>query len=307
MTSAGSGRRPGGWMVAHAAPRGLPGGRAAYHRRMRQHATTRPEADAPVVAIDAGNSAAKIAPVGAGRVGPVLRLPGPPPDPVALAARIVEVGGPAARVALVSVVPAWTDAVRAACAHAGLSLLVAARETIPLPCALPVTARPGADRLLAAWAARELAGSPVIVADLGTATTVDLVGPDGDFRGGAILPGAGLALGALARAAALLPEVPLAAPERAAGRGTEEAIRAGVLLGQIGAIREIAARQTAELGLRERLPLIATGGITALPWVAELLAAPAGPGLGPVADRVEPELLLRALGALAAAQQPVAA
>ncbi len=294
-------------MVAHAAQRGLPRGGAPYHRRMRQHATVRTEAEGPVVAIDAGNSAAKLAPVIAGRVGPVVRLPGPPPDPVALAARISGIGGPVARVALVSVVPAWTEAVREACDHAGLSLLIATRETIPLPSALPVAARPGADRLLAAWAARELAGSPVIVADLGTATTVDLVGPDGDFRGGAILPGAGLALAALARAAALLPEVPLAAPERAAGRGTEEAIRAGVLLGQIGAIREIAARQAAELGLTERPHLIATGGITALPWMAELLTAPAGPGLGPVADRVEPELLLRALGALVAAQQPVAA
>ena len=86
----------------------------------------------------------------------------------------------------VSVVDRWTDRLEMAADDVGLPLVVAGASTIPLATSLLRPERAGSDRLLAAWAAVSIHGAPVIVVDLGTATTVDLVDGDGFFqpRGG---------------------------------------------------------------------------------------------------------------------------
>ena len=93
----------------------------------------------------------------------------------------------------VSVVDRWTARLERAAEALGLPLTVATADRIPLLTALPRPDLTGPDRLLAAWTASVLHGQPVIVVDLGTATTVDAVDADGFFLGGAILPGLGLA------------------------------------------------------------------------------------------------------------------
>jgi pantothenate kinase type III len=252
--------------------------------------------------VDAGNSGVKLAAVVDGAPGPADRLATAARPPVeALRVRLLALdpGRQAAVVVLVSVVPAWTDLVRAVAASAGLPLLVADARTIPIAVRLPDPSRVGADRLLAAWgAARD--GAPAIVIDLGTATTVDAVDAGGAFLGGAIMPGIGLALGSLARGTALLPDISLSPPERAIGRDTAEAIRSGVVLGHLGALRELVARMRRELGRDgDRARIVATGGLTATAWVGKALVE-AGPGSGrAIADRVDAELVLRALDALA--------
>ncbi len=190
-------------------------------------------------------------------------------------------------IALVSVVPAWTARVRELAATHGRELLEADPATIPMGVRLARPDRVGADRLLGAWTARELVGAPVVVVDVGTATTLDVVDGSGDFVGGAILPGPALALRSLGGGTALLPEVPLAAPVRIIGRDTAEAIQAGVVGGQVAAIEGLLARITDELG-GTRPRVVLTGG-------------DAG-ALGPVdwADRVDPLLLFRGLGMLMA-------
>lgn len=256
------------------------------------------------VAIDAGNGSLKLASVVDGRVGPVERIPTTPsPDPLMLAERIAELafnGPPDPRVALVSVVPAMTEIVREAARVIGAHLLVADSLTIPLPIHLPHPGRVGGDRLLAAWGARLHHGSPLIVVDLGTATTVDVVDASGAFVGGAILPGMELGLGGLAGGTAQLPDVRLAMPRTAIGTDTIAAIRSGVVLGHLGAIREVVARAVAELQPDGPRPtVVATGGVTLSAWARDALLLPAGPGLPPIADAVDPELLLRSLGMLA--------
>jgi type III pantothenate kinase len=107
----------------------------------------------------------------------------------------------------------------------------------------------GADRFAAALGARSLhPGKALVVATCGTATTVDAVSASGEFVGGMILPGLGLMLASLARGTAQLPEASAeaeAAPLFA--DNTLDAIRAGCISAQAGAIERACAALPAEL------------------------------------------------------------
>jgi len=265
------------------------------------------------VAIDAGNGSLKLASVVDGRVGPVERIPtSPAPDVLLLAERIAELvfsGPPDEPVALVSVVPTMTELVRDAARVIGAPLLIADAATIPIPMSIDVAhrGRVGADRLLGAWGATLHHGAPLIVVDLGTATTIDVVDASGAFAGGAILPGMELGLVSLARRTALLPEVRLRMPDAAIGHDTAAAIRSGVVLGHLGAVREVVARIAAELLPKGGRPtVVATGGVTLAAWARDALLLPAGSGLPAIVDAVDPELLLRSLAMLATHRAAVA-
>ena len=119
----------------------------------------------------------------------------------------------------------------------------------------------GPDRLANCAAAHALAGGSCIVCDLGTATTVDAVGAGGEFLGGAIAPGAALAMHALAAAAERLADVELRAPDTAIGRDTDAAMRSGAVLGHAGLVDGLVERFREELGAD--LPALATGGLAA--------------------------------------------
>lgn len=274
---------------------------------MAPHPTPRTAAGA-LLAIDAGNSAAKVVRVDDGVPGAIRRLPGSPPAAAALAAVLAEIAPSGVPIVLVSVVPAWTEAVGAAARLGARPLLVAGPATIPLPLRTAPGAATGPDRLLAAWAASLRAGTPVLVADLGTATTLEAVGPDGSYRGGAILPGIALGAAALATGTALLPEVAPDAPATAIGTETAGALRSGLVLGHAGALRELALRFAAELVPDGPVPpLVCTGGASARDAVAALLAQPGVPGLAPLDVRVVPDLLLDGLVRLAGVALPAAA
>lgn len=108
----------------------------------------------------------------------------------------------------------------------------------------------GIDRVLNALAAGRLYPKrSVIIADSGTATTVDLISKTGDFLGGTIFPGLRLSAYALHDYTARLPMIDVDAEHphdpRLPGRNTEEAIRSGLYWGQLGAIREIIDRLSA--------------------------------------------------------------
>ena len=137
----------------------------------------------------------------------------------------------------------------------------------------------GADRIVNAAAAHHLYGGPVIVTDLGTATTFDTVSKEGDYLGGAIAPGIITAAEALFTQAAMLPRVELTRPKRAIGTNTIAAMQSGIIFGYVGLIEGIVARIQQELG--EKAKVVATGG------VAELIAKETA-----VIDVVNPDLTL---------------
>jgi len=119
----------------------------------------------------------------------------------------------------------------------------------------------GADRLVAAIAAREQWGAPVIIMDCGTATTFDVVSPDGRYAGGLIVPGMEISLAALCKHAARLPEVSIAPVETLIGRDTVSSMQAGSYWAAVDGLRGIIHRLQA-LPLYAQAPLIATGGLS---------------------------------------------
>ncbi len=125
----------------------------------------------------------------------------------------------------------------------------------------------GADRIVNSVAAFHRYGGPCIVVDLGTATTLDVVGADGAYLGGAIAPGMGIAADALYRVAARLYPVELVAPRTVIGKNTVACMQAGIVLGYVGLVEGLVARMQAELdaaGYATPVPVIATGGLCAL-------------------------------------------
>ena len=135
-------------------------------------------------------------------------------------------------------------------------------------CALPVDVRVdegtgvGPDRLVNTVAGYDLFGGDLILVDFGTATTFDVVDADGAYVGGAIAPGVNLSLQALHQAAAALPHVDIAKPQRVVGTNTVACMQSGVFWGYVGLVREICNRIKAE---RARpMKVIATGGLAPL-------------------------------------------
>lgn len=161
---------------------------------------------------------------------------------------------------LCSVVPAltrpWAEALRGATGRLPVELTA---KNAGLPVLVPDPMSVGPDRLANAFAASKLYGTPAIVVDLGTATTLDCVSKAGAYVGGAIAPGVVTASEELFRRAARLSRVDLRRPERALGRTTEEALRVGVLWGNAGLVDALVRRVRAELGGKPKV--IATGGL----------------------------------------------
>jgi type III pantothenate kinase len=141
----------------------------------------------------------------------------------------------------------------------------------------------GADRVVDVVAALKLHGPPpLIIVDLGTATVFDAVSAEGDYLGGAIAPGIGIAAQALYERTAKLYRVELEHPKAAIGKNTVNAIQSGIMLGYVALVEGMVARFQKELGGSARV--IGTGG-----W-AKLIAAGTS-----VFDRVDTSLTLSGL------------
>jgi type III pantothenate kinase len=137
----------------------------------------------------------------------------------------------------------------------------------------------GCDRIVNAAASHHLYGGPLIIVDMGTATTFDVVSKEGDYLGGAIAPGITTAAEALFMRAAVLPRVELTRPKRAIGTNTITAMQSGIIFGYVGLVEGVVSRLQQELG--EKAKVIATGGC------AELIAKET-----PVIDVVDLNLTL---------------
>ncbi|HEY0522299.1 MAG TPA: type III pantothenate kinase [Stellaceae bacterium] len=153
------------------------------------------------------------------------------------------------------------------------------------PCSLGIQVlldRPdevGADRVVNAVGGKARFGSPLIVIDLGTATTFDIIDRVGNYHGGVIAPGINLSLQALEMAAAKLPTIAIRRPATVIGRDTVPAMQSGLFWGYVGLIEGLVERIRAEFG--EPMRVIATGGL-----------APLFAGATSVIEAVDPDLTL---------------
>ena len=117
----------------------------------------------------------------------------------------------------------------------------------------------GADLVVAAVAGLALAPPPLILIDMGTATTVTVVDAEGKFRGGAIAPGLRLSMEALSEGTSLLPRVSLEAPARCIGTNTVACMQSGAIFGTAAMLDGLIDRMEEELG--QKTTVIATGGL----------------------------------------------
>jgi type III pantothenate kinase len=116
----------------------------------------------------------------------------------------------------------------------------------------------GADRVADAVAALRLYGGPACIIDFGTATTFNAVTKEGEYLGGAITAGIGLAADALFTHAAKLQRIDLQRPPSVIGRNTMHAMQSGLLFGHVSMTEGMVGRFRNELG--EDMKVIATGG-----------------------------------------------
>jgi type III pantothenate kinase len=204
-------------------------------------------------------------------------------------ATVADVGS----IALASVVPQLTAGIEAIAERRRLPLVVASAGTVPLAVRVDRPNEVGADRLVNALAASRLYGTPAVVVDFGTATTLDCVAADGAYVGGAIAPGLELGLDALAARTAKLPRIELRAPDRAIGRDTVAAMQAGTIFGYQALASGLLARVRRELADQSgvepaAVKAILTGGLSAAPWASGVEGV----------DVIDPDLTLEGLAIL---------
>ena len=117
----------------------------------------------------------------------------------------------------------------------------------------------GADIVVGCVAALQEHKPPLIVIDMGTATTMAVIDKTGAFIGGCISPGIKISMDALTERTALLPGLQLDQPRKAIGRNTIDCMRSGIMLGNACMIDGMIQRMEQELG--STAEVVATGGI----------------------------------------------
>jgi type III pantothenate kinase len=140
----------------------------------------------------------------------------------------------------------------------------------------------GADRIVDCVAAFDRYGGPAIIVDLGTATTFDVIGRSGAYKGGAIAAGVATSLQALASNAAQLFNVELYMPDAVIGLNTGDQLRSGLVAGHLAMLEGMIERTRSELGTDAQV--IVTGGL-----------APLFAGRSSLFDHFDPDLTLHGL------------
>lgn len=120
----------------------------------------------------------------------------------------------------------------------------------------------GADRIVNAVAAYARKRCSLIVIDLGTATTFDVISAQGEYLGGAIAPGLAISAEALFERASKLPRVEITCPQRAIATNTVQSMQSGLFFGYVGLVDGIVGRMKQELG--DEPYVLATGGLAGL-------------------------------------------
>ena len=101
---------------------------------------------------------------------------------------------------------------------------------------------------------------PIIIVDMGTATTIVAVDKDGAYIGGAIVPGVNLSFEALSQGTSLLPNISIEAPRKCIATNTVDSMKSGAVFGTAAMIDGMIERMEAELG--QPATVIATGGLS---------------------------------------------
>ncbi len=122
-----------------------------------------------------------------------------------------------------------------------------------------VPSQVGSDRIVIAVAALAEYEPPLMLLDLGTATTIEIVEPGNTYIGGVIIPGVRISVDALTSHTAQLPGISLDKPRHVIGKNTVDCMRSGIMYGTAAMIDGMIQRMEEELG--HSSTLVATGGM----------------------------------------------
>ena len=149
-----------------------------------------------------------------------------------------------------SVKPAWTELVANIVRDSLGEKIYIIGKDIPLPMTVWVDEpdKVGTDRVVSAAAAYAVVEDAVVIADFGTAVTIDLVDEHGVFQGGVICPGFEISAKALKDNTAQLPNIKVTKPLGPYGKNTADAINCGLYYSIIGAMEEIIRRYAEQIG-----------------------------------------------------------
>lgn len=141
------------------------------------------------------------------------------------------------------------------------------------------------DLITGAVGALALYKPPLVVVDMGTATTIVAIDSEGSYLGGAIIPGIKLSYSALSSGTSLLPNIAIEAPKKCIGTNTVDSMKSGAVYGTAALIDGMIDRMETELG--EPVTVVATGGLagTVVPYCRRRI-------------EYEPALLLKGLAIL---------
>ncbi|MBN1796908.1 MAG: type III pantothenate kinase [Sedimentisphaerales bacterium] len=154
-------------------------------------------------------------------------------------------------IVLCSVKPKWAQTIRELCAEKFSEKVLVIGDDIPLPMPALVDEplKIGTDRIVEAFAAYSVVEGAVVVADFGTALTIDLVDANGAFQGGVICPGFAIEARSLKDGTAQLPEVTVTRPTTPYGKNTNDAINCGLYYATIGTLEEVIRRYAESIGM----------------------------------------------------------
>ena len=154
------------------------------------------------------------------------------------------------RIVVSSVKPDWTKLVADICKQMLDEKILLIGKDIPLPIEMGVDnpEQVGTDRVVSAAAAFAVVEDAVLVADFGSAVTINLVDEKGVFLGGVIAPGFDLSAQSLKSGTAKLPEVKVKKPKDPIGANTNDAINAGLYYSAVGLLETVARKYAEQLG-----------------------------------------------------------
>lgn len=165
---------------------------------------------------------------------------------------------------LSSVVPPLTQVLQQAIGHFTDARLMVVGPGIKTGFVIRIDdpAQLGTDMVCNVAGALSKHGGPMVIVDMGTATTITVVDERGDILGGAIAPGVRISLNALSNGTAQLPHIPLTDVGRVIGKNTLDCMQSGVVFGAASMLDGMIDRITEELGTEPYL--IATGGVSGM-------------------------------------------
>jgi type III pantothenate kinase len=140
-----------------------------------------------------------------------------------------------------------------------LSLIVGSGVKTGLNILIDNPAQLGSDLVVDAVAAYAEYPKPILIFDMGTATTLSVLDAHGNYIGGMIMPGVHLAMEALSKGTSQLPHISLEAPKKIMATNTVDCMKSGAIFGNAAMLDGVIARVEEELG--QQATVVATGGL----------------------------------------------